>query len=103
MENIELEIKKIKRVQLKIIFLMDSILDLLYIKFNDDTDIEKESLLKKLSKLDMEIKTNNIEIVCSCCDDIINVKNDVKYLMKRQKEREDRMKKYFTYYSSNSE
>jgi hypothetical protein len=103
--NYEEEIKRLRRLNFKMYMTMANIINILN---------ERET--NELYKLSLKSIDKDIIFITEGCDnyeiygrinnleeDLIKLKKDIEYLMIKQKEREARVSKYFTYDSTDSE
>ena len=88
--NYEEEIKRLNRLNMKMYMTMNEIINIL-------NERETIILMKNLQNIKKEINFNDDN------NNYIKLKNDVDYLMTKQKEREAMVSKYFTYDSTDSE
>jgi hypothetical protein len=91
----EEEIKRLRRLNMKMYMTMANIITILNERESEELLMKNLNNIKREIIIDEEIKKEEL---------IINeLKEKVNYLMLRQKEREERIKKYFTYDSTDSE
>ncbi len=91
----EEEIKRLRRLNMKMYMTMANIITILNERESEELLMKNLNNIKREIIIDEEIKKEEL---------IINeLKEKVEYLMLMQKEREERIKKYFTYDSTDSE
>jgi len=91
----EEEIKRLRRLNMKMYMTMANIITILNERETEELLMKNLNNIKREIIIDEEIKKEEL---------IINeLKEKVEYLMLMQKEREERIKKYFTYDSTDSE
>ena len=88
----EYEIKRLRRLNMKMYMTMANIINILNERESEELLMMNLGNIKRDMIIDEEVKS-----------DINELKEKVNYLMLRQKEREERIKKYFTYDSTDSE
>jgi len=91
----EEEIKRLRRLNMKMYMTMANIITILNERESEELLMKNLNNIKREIIIDEEIKKEEL---------IINeLKEKVEYLMTKQREREERIKKYFTYDSTDSE
>ena len=88
----EEEIKRLRRLNMKMYMTMANIITILNERESEELLMKNLNNIKREIIIDEEIKS-----------DINELKEKMDYLMTKQREREERIKKYFTYDSTDSE